>query len=75
MSDSEKLPVQLKAEGAAGTQIDDDSKMAVNTPEARAANADALKEKKVEKIMGLKKGVNPAGQTGEDHKVAPDANA
>lgn len=31
------------------------------------------KRKKVEKIMGLAKGVNPSGQTGEKAKVAKDA--
>lgn len=46
MSDSEKLPQQLHAEGANKTQINDDSKLAVNNAEARNANADALKEKK-----------------------------
>lgn len=74
MSDSEKLPTQLHAEGANGTQIDDDSQLSVNTLEARKANADALKEKKVNKIMGKKESVNVSGQVGEDHMVAPDAN-
>lgn len=72
-SDSEKIPQQFHAEGANGTQINDDSKLAVNTAEARNANADALKEKKVNKIMGKGKTVNVSGAVGQDNLVAVDA--
>ena len=73
MSDSETLPVQLKAEGTGGVTEDDDAKMEVNTPEAKAANADALKEEKVNKIMGKPAHKNVDGAVGEDKKVAKDA--
>ena len=73
-SDSEELPQQLYAEGAAGTKLDDDSQLAVNTEEARSANKDALREKLVYKLLKKKHGVNVSGQVGEDHKVGPDSN-
>jgi len=72
-SDSEKREVMLHAEGANKTQRDDDSKLAVNTPEARNANADALKEKYVNAMVGKGGTKNVSGAVGEDHKVAPDA--
>ena len=73
MSDTEKIPTQLHAEGAMGAQINDDAPIPTNTEEARNANSDALREKYVWKMLGKKKGLNPSGQTGEDHKVARDA--
>lgn len=73
-SDSEELPQQLHAEGAAGTKIDDDSQMSVTGDEPKNENKDALREKLVYKLLKKKHGVNVSGQVGEDHKVGPDSN-
>jgi len=74
MAADEKLPTQLDAEGAMGTKIGDKGMLRVNTSEARNANSDALKEKKINRIMGKGEKVDSDSALGEDHLVAKDAN-
>ena len=68
--ESREIPQQLPTNFAGKEKLD------TTGAEVQTQNdvKDVLVEKAVQDLLMKKKGLNPSGQTGQDNKIAPDAN-